>query len=268
MNSSQEGLVERVMNDRGSAMPPAEARENLATLHGVLAGLSQKTVVVIFAMGKVLAMVKEQLPHGEFIPWIEENCQFDRIRAWSYIKVYEHYKDEPKRALAELSISEAYIEAGVKKLTAPAEDGAAPRLRGSGGILDDEPGPEEFSAAFKKPTLSGVALKHYRIAPYRNGTLYVVRPEIGVLPVCNLYANMAIEDPAYQAALAKAHQDLQLALEVFYSKVEELEDRGAIPAPFDSSRKAMVARMRNVSPEKKESAKAKPKPTKGKGGKK
>jgi hypothetical protein len=242
-----DGLLEQVLANRGH-VEPEEAKGELATLHGILQGLSQKTVVVVFALGKILSEVKAELPHGEFLPWIEDNCPFPRSSASNYMRVYDRYKDEPRRALAELSITDAYIEAGVKKLSAPEKDEDGANIRGIVG-LDGEPGFDEFRSAFKQPTLSGVTLKHYRIAPYRNGTLYMVRPETGALPVCNLFVNMSIEDPAYQAAIAKAHQDVQLALEVFFSKVEELEDRGVLPAPFNTSRKAMISRMRDVTPD-------------------
>jgi hypothetical protein len=246
MAEKQEGLLERVLSRSGTPGDD-EAKKELAALQGVLTGLSQKTVVVIFAMGKILSEVKEALNHGEFMPWVEANCPFSRMTTSSYMRVYERYKDEPRKALEELSITEAYLEAGVKKLAAP-EGGE--EIHGKGGVsLDGEPRPEEFAGLFKKPTLSGALLKHYRVAPYQDGTLYVVRPEIGVMPVCNLFVNMAINEPAYQAAVTKAHQNLQIALETFYAAVEELEDQGAIPTPFDSSRGAMIKRMRNVTPQ-------------------
>jgi hypothetical protein len=203
-------------------------------------------------MGKILSEVKEVLNHGEFIPWIEANCPFSRMTANRYMQVYERYKTEPRKALEEFSITEAYLDAGVKKLAAP-DEGEEIHTKG-GQSLGGEPRPEDFAGIFKKPTLSGIVLKHYRIAPYRDGTLYVVRPEIGAMPVCNLFVNMAIDEPAYQVAVTKAHQNLQLALETFYATVEQLEDQGTIPTPFDTSRNAMVQRMRDVSPDKSQTA--------------
>lgn len=243
----QEGLLEQVLS-RSGAPGEAEARNELAALHGVLAGLSQKTVIVIFAMGKVLAEVREILNHGEFMPWIEGNCSFHRNSAINYMRVYERYKNEPRKALEELSISDAYIEAGVKKLAAP-NPGDDIHQR-DGLSLDGEPRPEEFTPLFKKPTLSGVPLKLYRVFPYRDGSLYVVRPETGPVKVCDLFIDMSNKDVVYQDAVQEIHHNMQMALEVFYSKMEECETKGIIATPFDASRGTMAKRMRNVTPEK------------------
>jgi hypothetical protein len=248
----QEGLVERVMGARGSR-GPEEAREDLTALHGILQGLSQKTVVVIFAMGKLLAEVKTQLPHGDFIAWIEENCPFTRMSSFRYMAVYERYKDEPRRALAELSVSQAYIEAGVKKLSAPEQrEEDEVHVRGGIDLGKGFPKASEYMQLFKKATMSGVPLKHYRILPYEDGSLYVVRPELGPIQVCELHMDMSVKDITYQDAVQEVHHNLQMALEVFYSKMEICEERGVINAPFDSSRPAMARRMRNVSPAKEE----------------
>lgn len=268
MAEKQEGLLERILGARGQANPD-EAKKDLAALHGVLVGLSQKTIVVIFAMGKLLSQVREGRSHGEFLPWIEVNCPFTARTARNYMRVYDRYKDEPRRALQELSISEAYLEAGVKKLTAP--DGDKVRIYGDGIIQDDElPTFKEFAGLFKKPTLSGVPLKYHRIVPYHNGKIYVISEATGPVPVCDLYVDHSPQDESYQAAVNKAYQDMQLALEVFFGTVEGLEDKGVLAKPFDSSREAMVTKMRNVSAKTKpaETGKKKPAAKAGKGARK
>ena len=130
MADKQEGLLERVMT-RKKGSDPETAKADLAALHGVLTGLSQKTVVVIFAFGKLRTEVKESLPHGNFIPWIEDGCPFHFNTAARYMRVYERYKSAPLRALAELSITEAYLEAGVKKLAAPEQEDDDTHRRGT-----------------------------------------------------------------------------------------------------------------------------------------
>jgi len=250
MADKQEGLLERVMAGRGVS-DPVSAKADLGALNGVLTGLSQKTVIVIFAMGKILAEVKEALPHGNFIPWVEGNCPFPRSTASNYMRVFERYRDEPRRALAELSITEAYLEAGVKKLAAPEAEEEPARPKGTPTYDVDEW--KDWRSVFKTPPASGVTLKRHRVVPYQDGRLFVVREETGPVPAVNLFADMSIPDPSYQDALQVVHQNLQMALEIFYAKVEELEDQGVLSAPFDSSRPAMAKRMRNVTPEKKAS---------------
>lgn len=250
MAEHQEGLLERVMSSVG-APDPETAKADLAALHGVLTGLSQKTVIVIFAMGKVLDQVKRSLPHGNFTPWVETTCPFPVRSAQNYMRVYERYMDEPQRALAELSISEAYIEAGVKKLAAPEAEEEA-RHKGTLAYNIDEW--KDWKSVFKVPPISNIELKRHRVVPYEDGRLYVVREETGPVPAVNLFADMSIHDPSYQDALQEVHHNLQMALEVFYAKVEDFEDKGILSRPFDSSRSAMAKRMRNVTPEQKERA--------------
>jgi len=40
-------------------------------------------------LGEMLLAKKEELKHGEFIPWIEANCEFSRMQANRYIRVHE-----------------------------------------------------------------------------------------------------------------------------------------------------------------------------------
>jgi hypothetical protein len=249
IHESEESLVERVLKSRAH-VKPEEAKEDLAALQGLLQGLSKKTVVVVFALGKLLTEVKAELPHGEFIPWIEENCNFSRWSATLYMRVYNRYKNEPRRALEELSISEAYIEAGIKRLAVPKPE-PVHRYGGDAPTAEelDIPTADDFKRIFSQGTMSGVTLKRHRVVPYRDGSIYVVRPETGPLKACDLYIDMSIMDPSYQDAVQEVHHNLCMALEVFYSKMEACEDRGIINAPFDSSRPAMARRMRNVSPE-------------------
>jgi hypothetical protein len=251
--AEQESLVERVLKSRGHVVPE-EARDELASLHAALQDVSRKTVVLVFALGKVLAEVKAELPHGDFLPWVEGNCSFSRFSASNYMRVYEHYKLEPRKALQELSLTEAYIEAGVKKLALPEPEDI--HRRGEIDASDGLPTMEDFKSIFSKKPMSGVDLKHYRVVPFRDGELYAVRPETGPVKVCDLFVDMSIEDPQYQDALQEVHHNVAMALEVFYSKVEACEERGILNAPFDSSRKAMAGKMRNVSPKDGEKKKA------------
>jgi hypothetical protein len=121
-------------------------------------------------------------------------------------------------------------------------------MKGKLDLSDGIPTASEYRRIFEQATMSGVALKHHRVFPYKDGSLFVVRPEVGPVKVCNLYVDMSVQDLAYQDAIQEVHHNLQMALEVFYSKMEECEAKGIISAPFDSSRPAMARKMRNVSP--------------------
>lgn len=245
----QSGLLERVLTEGSD--DPAEARTDLATLNGILTRLSQKTVVVIFAMGKILAQVKATLPHGDFIPWVEENCPFAIRSARNYMQIYERYKDEPRLALEELSISEAYIEAGIKRLGAPEVE---ERGKIAGDPLSDGlPKMDEMKSIFRTPPASGIPLKRYRVVTWKDGKIYAVSPELGLMaPVVNLFVNQSIAQEEYQMAVDQAHKDVCMALEAFYYRLEQLEDQGSIARPFDTRMGAMMRASRGLPIPKKE----------------
>lgn len=241
---AHEGLLERVLGARG-AVDAKEARDDLAALADALTNLSQKTVVVMFAMGKLLTQVKELSTHGDFIPWVEVNCTFSRTTAYRYMQLYSRYRDEPRKALEDLSITEAYVEAGLKRLGAP-EPEEKPRPKGELSYDIDEW--KDWKKVFSKKPMSGVELARHRVVPYESGKLFVVREETGPLLACDLFMDMSIADASYQDAIQEVHHNVVMALEVFYAKVEELEEQGILARPFDSSRPAMAKRMRNVTP--------------------
>lgn len=269
MAEKQTDMIEQVLSSSQSANP-AQAIVDLKALSGVLEGLARKTVVVIFAMGKVLTEVKAVLPHGDFIPWIEENCQFSRTSAFRYMAIYDRYKDEPRRALEELTIAEAYIEAGVKKLMAPAEDEKAKVAGGDQMSSDGLPLLENYKHIFKQPPASGIDLKRYRVITHTDGSIYAMSLEAGMIPICNLFVNQSISNPDYQNAVVQVHKDVCLAAEAYYYRMEQLEDAGIIPKPADLRMGTLMRSTRNVTPPKsaKKLVKKASKPTTKKGAKK
>ena len=51
----------------------------------------KQTAVGMLEIGKRLIQIKEQLPHGEFIPWIERELNYSRSSANNFIRCYEEY---------------------------------------------------------------------------------------------------------------------------------------------------------------------------------
>ena len=235
-----EALVTRLMALR-SVPSEGEAAETLATLNGLLHDLNRKTVIVVFLLGKVLTMVKASMQYGEFVPWIQQSCPFTRMSAFNYMRVYERYKGSPKKALAELTLTEAYIEAGVKKIGAPEQEEKARRY---GDDVDEPADPvEDWERLFKGKTLSGKPLKYYRTIALEDGCISVVRKGYGAIPVCDIHVNMAHKSPAYQLAVTEIHQNIRMAVEVFYEKIEAMEDSGEIPSLPVQTRKDLLAAM-------------------------
>ena len=66
----------------------------LANLNQIVAEIKffeNQAVVSYWEIGKRLSQAKEQVGHGEWIPWIEENLNYTRQTASSLIRVYESY---------------------------------------------------------------------------------------------------------------------------------------------------------------------------------
>lgn len=64
---------------------------NLDQIVSEIKFFENQAVVSYWEIGKRLSQAKEQVGHGEWIPWIEENLNYSRRTASSLIKVYESY---------------------------------------------------------------------------------------------------------------------------------------------------------------------------------
>ncbi|WP_311486540.1 DUF3102 domain-containing protein [uncultured Anaerococcus sp.] len=67
---------------------------DLANLNQIVSEIKffeNQAVVSYWEIGKRLSQAKEQVGHGEWIPWIEENLNYTRQTASSLIRVYESY---------------------------------------------------------------------------------------------------------------------------------------------------------------------------------
>lgn len=62
----------------------------LNILHKNIEGKLKSTVMDAIMAGEILTKVKDDLPHGAFIPWIENNCIFGRKTAHRYMGIYEY----------------------------------------------------------------------------------------------------------------------------------------------------------------------------------
>ncbi len=221
-----------------------EAASDVKMLAEVLAGLAKKTVVVVFALGKVLTQMKEKLPHGQFLDFVQHYCPFNRKSASHYMRVYEQYKEVPAESLADISLSTAYVEAGIKKLAAPPQKEEV--------IHPDEhedfnlPKIEDFEPMYRQTPASGIRLEHYRVASFEDGIIHAMRPELGVFPVAHLFLPRWLDRPEARAAFLQATKDVCIALEIYYKTMEELEDKGLVPKPEDRRFTTAIRRARGL----------------------
>jgi hypothetical protein len=75
----------------------------LANLHRAmmqgLGGAMDKAI----AIGEELTAIKDELPHGEFGPWIEANMPFSRKSATNWMRIYAHRNDPNVQSIANLT---------------------------------------------------------------------------------------------------------------------------------------------------------------------
>ena len=74
--------------------------KELNDLHQQIEGKLRSTVQDAIRAGELLTQAKDDLPHGAFLPWIEQNCVFSERTAHRYLQLYK-YRDKTVR-LADL----------------------------------------------------------------------------------------------------------------------------------------------------------------------
>lgn len=84
-------------------------------LHAELCGLARTSLQTAIRIGELLTEQKAQLKHGEWLPWVKDNCQFKLTSAAKYIALF---REREKFSAAEnLGVDEAY-----RLLSQPAEE--------------------------------------------------------------------------------------------------------------------------------------------------
>lgn len=221
-------------------------------LHNQLGALVRKSVQLVWELGQKLQAAKNTLDHGDFIPWLEKNLGtlISRTTAFRYMSVFNRY---PNGLPEDITLTQAYVDAGVKKLAAPEHEEEDPRplpTRRDYEIKAIENLPvisDELELKNYRCTVSsdGIVLSYHRLAPGRP------------LPVAQLY-------PSYiqgtEEARMKYIRLIQQATEHYLADMEELEERGVINPPVDKSPRAVMSRLveKEKKPSKAKAAPAKP----------
>ena len=209
----------------------AKAGHEIQYLEKKMTVVSKASLIMAFEMGKRLVAVKATLDHGQFLPWLAENFPSTHKTASNYMRLYQRFKDDPWTLLGDISMHQAYVEAGIKKATSQEEEDSVGPLKVA-GQTDPAAEAANMVEVFRKKTLSGKPLKNHRVENL-NGRIYVYRKDVGtVSPAMDLYLGRprGLPDPDWM--------DMQLsfaiATELYLLKVEEYEERGVVPAPEDN----------------------------------
>jgi hypothetical protein len=99
---------------------PADSKtvKEINRLHDEIMGMTglQKAIRI----GELLSKINEELPHGQWLPWLQANVQFSQKTASNYMRLFEH-RDDPKLVNI-TNLTEAYA------LLSPLKSGPPPRL--------------------------------------------------------------------------------------------------------------------------------------------
>jgi len=93
------------------ATSKSDRSQEINNLHSELESMFRRALPMAIRIGELLEIQKEELPHGEFGPWIDQNLHFTKQTAHNYRKLYRIRKQLKSKRI--LLLNEAYIEAGV-----------------------------------------------------------------------------------------------------------------------------------------------------------
>jgi hypothetical protein len=62
----------------------------IKTLHGEIENAARTSLKNAVRIGKLLGGIKSTLPHGQWLPWVENNLPFTPRTAQNYIRIFEH----------------------------------------------------------------------------------------------------------------------------------------------------------------------------------
>ncbi len=206
------------------AYMPIESRiKAIRKQHAELKKTLKKAAVQAFEMGRLLTEL--QFERDPAIPWkdfFSAHFDFSIRTASNYMRLYELYRDKPKE-LENQSLSEAYMSAGVKKISSAVGAGkpANPREFAS----PEEEREYDIEDIFAQPPVSHKKLEQHRIEPMGDhNRLWLITRDGQSMPVAQLYTTEPAGFP--KAEKIELLRDVQIALEAFYSHIEEYERRG------------------------------------------
>lgn len=84
--------------------------DEINTIYNEMADMAQRTIDKAIYIGGLVYHQKQQLKHGEFIPWVEQSLSFDRYTATKYIKLYQQQEKINVACMQHLGLNSALKE--------------------------------------------------------------------------------------------------------------------------------------------------------------
>jgi hypothetical protein len=190
------------------------AIEKINALHRECLAAFKKGAKRAFEIGNLLFDLQKDLYLGESWPqYVKEHFCFGVSMANTYIRVYLHYRDDPK-ALVDMTIRGA-----LNTISKP------PPLP-PGPVVYGNPGKQlefDWEASFLKPPVSKVKLENYRFECPDARSLWLVRRGI---PVPEKIMDLRLDKPQGELKFhyAEMMRAVQGAVEQYYLHVEKTEE--------------------------------------------
>jgi len=89
--------------------------QKITELHEEIKNLMINSLEKAFTIGQLLEEQKKELPHGEFIPWIEKNLPFGDRTARNYITVYKNKDILKRKAVSDLNNAYIFLKEETKQ---------------------------------------------------------------------------------------------------------------------------------------------------------
>ena len=84
--------------------------QKITELHEEIKSLMINSLEKAFIIGQLLTEQKKELPHGEFIPWIENNLPFTDRTARNYMTVFKNKDLLKRKALSDLDSAYMFLK--------------------------------------------------------------------------------------------------------------------------------------------------------------
>jgi N6-adenosine-specific RNA methylase IME4 len=118
-NIAKIGNVEQldlIPADEFTNVPETELTEWINTGHAAIKMAVRRLAIHVAQVGAWLVAAKDKCQHGEWLPWLAENCpEISQRTAYRYTELYEKFRDSNLSLMANLPITTAYRELGIVK---------------------------------------------------------------------------------------------------------------------------------------------------------
>jgi hypothetical protein len=183
-------------------------------LHKKFESAIKKGAQTAFDIGKILTEIRERLDaYASWPQWCGDNLAFDTSTANRYLRVYDNFKDNPKKIVG-------HTIDGVLKLLSSSREEKRPRIEyGNPDMQYEFP----WEVSFEKPPISKAKLKNYRFETPGNHDIYLIRRGFNA-PIKIVDLLLPEPDENLKTVYKGMMENIQASLEMYFQEVERIEE--------------------------------------------